>query len=163
VFEPLTTDHRFLAATVFATLAVQSPTGISTRRTRRPAESPPNQPAGANLSRDYGKLPLAFEPNVGRTVESLRVEPGGDMVPRTALGGVRQQKPRVYREVGGQVGGGGGAVRHLTGAPSYVMAWSKLISHHDVVGINVNPNGISGAVSPKAADEDIRYRLVTLA
>ncbi len=213
---------RFLAATVFAVLAIQSPAGIPSRQTRRPAERPLNQPARANVSRDYGKLPLAFEPNVGQTdarvrflargggmttfftdtetvmvlsrsreqavvrmklagagqprraigleklpgvsnyflgndpakwrtdvphyariqyegvypgidlvwygnqrrleydfvvapgadpkqiqvayegVESLRVDAGGDLVLRTALGEVRQQKPRVYQEIGGK-------------------------------------------------------------
>jgi uncharacterized protein (TIGR03437 family) len=35
-------------------------------------------------------------------VESVGVEAGGDLVLRTALGEVRQQKPRVYQEVGGK-------------------------------------------------------------
>jgi hypothetical protein len=38
----------------------------------------------------------------------------------------------------------------LTGAPSYITAWSKLFSRNDVVGIKVNPNGISSIVSSKA-------------
>jgi hypothetical protein len=33
-------SYRFLAATVFAVLAIQSPAGINTRQTRRPAENP---------------------------------------------------------------------------------------------------------------------------
>jgi hypothetical protein len=35
-------------------------------------------------------------------VESLRVEPGGELVLRTALGEVRQQQPRVYQQIGGK-------------------------------------------------------------
>ena len=41
----------------------------------------------------------------------------------------------------------------LTGAPNSSMAWSKLFSRSDVVGIKVNPNGISNIVSSKAALE----------
>jgi uncharacterized protein (TIGR03437 family) len=214
--------NRFLAATIFAVLATQSPAGISSRPSRRPAERPLSQPAPTHVSRDFGNLPLAFEPNVGQTdsrvrflargpgmttfftdaetvmvlnrnreqavvrmklagasqprrvigleklpgisnyflgndpakwrtdvphyarvqydgvypgidlvwygnqrrleydfvvapgadpnriqvayegAESLRVETGGDLVLRTALGEVRQQKPRVYQEIGGK-------------------------------------------------------------
>jgi uncharacterized protein (TIGR03437 family) len=64
--------NRFLAAIVFAVLTTQSPAGIPSRQTRRPAERPLNQPAGANVSRDYGNLPLAFEPNVGQTDPQVR-------------------------------------------------------------------------------------------
>jgi uncharacterized protein (TIGR03437 family) len=63
---------RFLAATVLAVLATQSPAGITSRQTRCPAERPLNQPARTNLSRDYGNLPLAFEPNVGQTDARVR-------------------------------------------------------------------------------------------
>jgi hypothetical protein len=74
------TCYRCLAATVFAILAVQSPAGINTRQTRRPAENPLNRPAGADLSRDYGKLPLAFEPNVGQADAQVRfLARGGGM------------------------------------------------------------------------------------
>ena len=66
------TCYRFLAATTIAILAVQSPAGTPTRQTRRPAESPLRQLAGANLSSDYGKLPLAFEPIVGQTDARVR-------------------------------------------------------------------------------------------
>jgi len=74
------TSYRFLAATVFAVLAMQSPAGILTRQTRRPAENPLSQPARANLIRDYGNLPLAFEPNVGQTDAQVRfLARGGGM------------------------------------------------------------------------------------
>ncbi len=66
------TCYRFAAATVFAVLAIQSPAGISTRQTRRKAETPLRQWPSANQSRDYGKLPLAFEPNVGQTDARVR-------------------------------------------------------------------------------------------
>jgi hypothetical protein len=73
-------SYRFLAATVFAVLAIQSPAGINTRQTRRPAENPLSQPARANLSRDYGNLPLAFEPNVGQMDARVRfLARGGGM------------------------------------------------------------------------------------
>jgi uncharacterized protein (DUF362 family) len=39
----------------------------------------------------------------------------------------------------------------LTGAPDDTAAWKKLFSPGDVVGIKVNPNGISSLVSSKAA------------
>jgi uncharacterized protein (TIGR03437 family) len=213
---------QFLAAIVFAVLALQSHAGVASQRTPRPAGPSLNRPAQSKLSRGYGKLPLAFEPNVGQTdarvrflargggmttfftdtetvmvlsrsreqavvrmklvgaghprrvagleklpgisnyflgnnpakwrtdvphyariqyegvypgidlvwyanqrrleydfvvtpgadpnqiqvayegVESLRVETGGDLVLRTSLGEVRQQKPRVYQEMGGK-------------------------------------------------------------
>ncbi|MGA3028881.1 MAG: SBBP repeat-containing protein [Bryobacteraceae bacterium] len=35
-------------------------------------------------------------------VESLKVEPNGDLVLRTALGEMRQQKPKVYQEIAGR-------------------------------------------------------------
>ena len=35
-------------------------------------------------------------------VESLEVEAGGELVLRTALGEMRQQRPRVYQEIGGK-------------------------------------------------------------
>jgi len=70
----------FLGAIVFAVLAIQSPAGIASRQTRRPAERPLNQPARAKLSRDYGNLPLAFEPNVGQTDARVRfLARGGGM------------------------------------------------------------------------------------
>ena len=59
---------RFFAAIVLAVLAIQSPAGIPSRETPRPTDRPLNQPARAKLSRDYGNLPLAFEPNVGRVI-----------------------------------------------------------------------------------------------
>ena len=75
------TCYRFLAATTFAILGIQSPAGIPTRQTQRPAESPLRQPARANLSSDYGKLPLAFEPNVGQTDARVRfLARGGGMM-----------------------------------------------------------------------------------
>ena len=74
------TCYRFLAATTFAILGIQSPAGIPTRQTQRPAESPLRQPARANLNRDYGKLPLAFEPNTGQTDARVRfLARGGGM------------------------------------------------------------------------------------
>ena len=66
------TCYRFLAATVFAVLTIQSPAGTHTTPARRPAESPLSQPTGAKLSRDYGNLPLAFEPNLGQTDSRVR-------------------------------------------------------------------------------------------
>jgi hypothetical protein len=46
---------------------------------------------------DPKQIQVAYE-----GVESLRVEENGDLVLRTALGEMRQQKPTVYQEVGGQ-------------------------------------------------------------
>jgi uncharacterized protein (TIGR03437 family) len=66
------TCYRLLAATVFAILAIQSTAGTNTRLTPRPAENPVNQPARATLRRDYGNLPLGFEPNVGQTDAQVR-------------------------------------------------------------------------------------------
>jgi uncharacterized protein (TIGR03437 family) len=44
------------------------------------AERPPNQPARVNPSRDYGNLPLAFEPNLGQTDGRVRfLARGGGM------------------------------------------------------------------------------------
>ena len=72
--------YRFLAATVSAVLTIPSPGGIHTQPTRRPGESPLSQPAHAKLSRDYGNLPLAFEPNVGQTDARVRfLARGGGM------------------------------------------------------------------------------------
>ena len=48
----------------------------------------------------------------------------------------------------------------LTGAPNSSMAWSKLFSRSDVVGIKVNPNGISNIVSSKAALDAIAQGLL---
>jgi hypothetical protein len=48
----------------------------------------------------------------------------------------------------------------LTGAPNSSMAWSKLFSRSDVVGIKVNPNGISNIVSSKAALDAITQGLL---
>src|ERR1035438_596122 len=70
----------FLAVTTFAILAIQSPAGTPTRQKRRVAESPLRQPAGARMSSDYGKLPLAFEPNAGQTDPRVRfLTRGGGM------------------------------------------------------------------------------------
>ena len=64
--------HRFLGAMVFAVLVIQSPAGIPSRLTRSQAERP--------LIRDYGKLPLSFEPNVGQTEPRVRfLARGGGM------------------------------------------------------------------------------------
>ena len=46
---------------------------------------------------DAKQIQVAYE-----GVESLRVEANGDLVLRTALGEMRQQKPRVYQEIGGR-------------------------------------------------------------
>ncbi len=46
---------------------------------------------------DPNQIQVAYE-----GVESLRVDKGGDLVLRTALGEVRQQRPRVYQEIGGK-------------------------------------------------------------
>ncbi len=46
---------------------------------------------------DPNQIQVAYE-----GVESLRVDAGGDLVLRTALGEVRQQKPRVYQDIGGK-------------------------------------------------------------
>ena len=75
------TCYRFLAATVFAVLVIQSPAGTHTQPTRRSEESPLSQPAAsAKLSRDYGNLPLAFEPNLGQTDGRVRfLARGGGM------------------------------------------------------------------------------------
>jgi hypothetical protein len=71
---------RFLTATVFAVFTLQSPAGTHTRPNRRPVESPLSQPAGATLSRDYGNLPLGFEPNLGQTDGRVRfLARGGGM------------------------------------------------------------------------------------
>jgi hypothetical protein len=61
--------YRFLAATVLTVLATQSPAAIPKRRAQRPIESPLGRSADANpnAGSDYGKVPLAFEPNVGQT------------------------------------------------------------------------------------------------
>jgi len=48
----------------------------------------------------------------------------------------------------------------LTGAPSSAMAWSKLFSPDDVVGIKVNPNGIPSIVSSKAVMDGIMQGLM---
>jgi hypothetical protein len=49
----------------------------------------------------------------------------------------------------------------LTGAPNDATAWKKLFSPEDVVGIKVNPNGISSLVSSKAAIGAITQGLLT--
>jgi hypothetical protein len=46
---------------------------------------------------DAKQIQVAYE-----GVDSLKVEAGGDLVLETALGEVRQQKPRVYQEIGGK-------------------------------------------------------------
>jgi hypothetical protein len=46
---------------------------------------------------DAKQIQVAYE-----GVEPLGVDAGGDLVLRTALGEVRQQKPRVYQEIGGK-------------------------------------------------------------
>jgi uncharacterized protein (TIGR03437 family) len=71
------TQYRLLAAILFAVLTMQAPATVKTR----PAPAPPlSQSAGVNLSRDYGKLPLAFEPNVGQTDAQVRfLARGGGM------------------------------------------------------------------------------------
>jgi uncharacterized protein (TIGR03437 family) len=75
------THYRFLVAIVFAVLTIQSPAGTHTSQTRRFAERPLNQPARVTLSRDYGNLPLAFEPNVGQTDARVRfLARGGGMM-----------------------------------------------------------------------------------
>jgi uncharacterized repeat protein (TIGR01451 family) len=61
------TGCRPLATTLFAVLSIASPGGIQAWSTRRPAASPLSQPAHAKLNREFGNLPLAFEPNVGQT------------------------------------------------------------------------------------------------
>src|ERR1019366_5623414 len=72
--------YRLLAVTAFAVLAIQSPGATPTRQTRRAAASPLSQPTGAKLSSDYGKLPLAFEPNMGQTDPRVRfLARGGGM------------------------------------------------------------------------------------
>ena len=74
------TCYRFLAAATFAVLALHSPAGMDTRQRPRPADTPLNQSARANISGDYGKLPLAFEPNVGQTDGQVRfLARGGGM------------------------------------------------------------------------------------
>ena len=74
------TCNRYLAAAALVILAVQSPAGTSTRQTRRPAESPLSQMARASLNSNYGKLPLAFEPNLGQTDARVRfLARGGGM------------------------------------------------------------------------------------
>jgi len=74
------TGCRPLATTLFAVLSIASPGGIHAWSTRRPAASPLSQPAHANLNREYGKLPLAFEPNVGQTDARVRfLARGGGM------------------------------------------------------------------------------------
>jgi hypothetical protein len=84
--------YRFLAATVFAVMALQSPAGINTRQTRRLAENPLRRQARADVSRDYGNLPLAFEPNVGQTDAQVRfLARGGGM---TALAPPTSPEPR---------------------------------------------------------------------
>jgi uncharacterized protein (TIGR03437 family) len=65
-------SYRFLAATVFAALAVPSPAGTPPQQTRRPAEPPLSQTARANLNRDYGNLPLYFEPNQGQAASTVQ-------------------------------------------------------------------------------------------
>jgi beta-glucanase (GH16 family) len=66
---------------VFAVLTIQSNAGTDTTATRRPVESPPSQPAHVNLSRGYGNLPLAFEPNRGQTDARVRfLARGGGMM-----------------------------------------------------------------------------------
>ncbi|MGD0199850.1 MAG: SBBP repeat-containing protein, partial [Bryobacteraceae bacterium] len=46
---------------------------------------------------DPRQIQVAYE-----GVESVGVEPNGELVLRTALGEVRQQRPRVYQEIGGK-------------------------------------------------------------
>ena len=46
---------------------------------------------------DPKQIQVAYE-----GVESVKVEAGGELVLRTALGEVRQQQPRVYQEIGGK-------------------------------------------------------------
>ena len=46
-------------------------------------------------------------------------------------------------------------IMELTGAPNDAAAWKKLFSPDDVVGIKVNPTGISSLVSSKAAIDGI--------
>jgi Domain of unknown function (DUF362) len=48
----------------------------------------------------------------------------------------------------------------LTGAPNSAAAWRKLFSRSDVVGIKLNPNGISSLVSSKAVVDAITQGLL---
>jgi len=64
------TCYRVLAASVFAILAIQSPAGTPARLPVRPAQGPVKELT--KVSGDYGKLPLAFEPNVGQTDARVR-------------------------------------------------------------------------------------------
>ena len=45
---------------------------------------------------DAGRIEIAYE-----GVDSIRVDPGGDLILRTAGGELRQQRPKVYQEVDG--------------------------------------------------------------
>ncbi len=72
--------YRFPVAILFAALAIHSPAGTHAGQTRRSAERPLNQPVRANLGRDYGNLPLAFEPNLGQADGRVRfLARGGGM------------------------------------------------------------------------------------
>jgi hypothetical protein len=74
------TGYRFAAAIAVSILTIQSPAGTHTRLTRRPAADLQSQPAHAELSRQYGNLPLAFEPNIGQTDARVRyLARGGGM------------------------------------------------------------------------------------
>ncbi len=75
------TCYRFLAAAVLAVLTTQFSTGTHSRQNRRPEENSPCQSAHADWGRNYGDLPLAFEPNVGQTDAPVRfLARGGGMM-----------------------------------------------------------------------------------
>ena len=62
-------QYRFLGVILVSILAGQPPGTVKTRPA--PASSL-NQPVRVELSSGYGKLPLAFEPNVGQVDERVR-------------------------------------------------------------------------------------------
>src|SRR6266550_3280083 len=66
------TGYRYAAAIAVALLTIQFPAGTHTRQARRPVSNPPSPRAHAQLSRQYGNLPLAFEPNMGQTGARVR-------------------------------------------------------------------------------------------
>ncbi len=71
---------RLLASITLSILAMQSRAAMPARRTLRPAEKPVAQSAPAAPDRGYGKLPLAFEPNLGQTDSRVRfLARGGGM------------------------------------------------------------------------------------
>ncbi len=64
--------HRFLTSILFALLALRSPAANNKRTDGLPTEPRTQAKSEVKLADNYGKLPLAFEPNVGQADSGVR-------------------------------------------------------------------------------------------